>query len=515
MSATPKMTRPIDRLSWLWLILGAALLPFTALQTELFIAAWLAPIFLMRFARAQRAFIGLPLVMLASITAVNVAARGIVEGPLSYMVGGIFGLAYGLPYLVDRLLAPRLTGLASTLIFPAAVTTASLGLSILSPYGTWAAPAYSQYGILPLVQLVSLTGIWGLTFLIAWGASIANAVWEHGLDERKSRRSAMLFGTVLALVLLFGSARLAFNQTSGTTVRVAALAPDETRQVGVSVDNLAKATDAERAAAKPSIMDRLDDLLARSQREARAGATIVSWAEGAAVILKEDEPEVLDRAGRLAREEGIYLQMGLVVVRRTDQFPFGENRAVLIDPSGRVIQDYFKTVHPLGDATLFAPGPGIIAIADTPVGRLASAICFDLDFPALLRQTGRAGAGMLLAPASDWGPVGKPHAQNAAFRAIENGVSMVRPARQGLQIAVDPEGRVIASADSLTTNQSTLVAVVPTQSVWTLYPVIGDAFAYLCIAGLVGLIVVALMSRRMAGEAVRTPVTAARQMTLS
>ncbi|MBM4424322.1 MAG: hypothetical protein FJ030_13200 [Chloroflexi bacterium] len=54
MNASPSFT-VTDRLSWLWLILGAALLPFTQLQTAMPLAAWLAPVFLLRFARRNSA----------------------------------------------------------------------------------------------------------------------------------------------------------------------------------------------------------------------------------------------------------------------------------------------------------------------------------------------------------------------------------------------------------------------------------------------------------------------------
>ena len=45
---------PTDRLTWLWLLIGFALLPFTIVQTMLPLAAWLVPLFLLRFARIAR-----------------------------------------------------------------------------------------------------------------------------------------------------------------------------------------------------------------------------------------------------------------------------------------------------------------------------------------------------------------------------------------------------------------------------------------------------------------------------
>jgi apolipoprotein N-acyltransferase len=207
----------------------------------------------------------------------------------------------------------------------------------------------------------------------------------------------------------------------------------------------------------------------------------------------------------VARQENIHLQLALITVLQTDQFPYGENRALLISPAGEVVWDYYKMVHPLDDAQTFAPGPGVVAVADTPLGRLSTVICYDMDFPALLRQVGQTQADVLLAPSSDWAPIKFTHAQIATFRAIENGVSLVRPTRQGLQIAVDHQGHVLASADSLNTPSSTMIAVVPSRNVWTLYPIIGDVFAYVSVVALLALAVLALRPRRTSGMTVVQP----------
>ena len=509
-SPTMPMTFPRDRLAWLWLVLGTALLSFVAIQTELPFAAWFAPVFLLRFARTQRALVGMPLVTLGCVAAMLVANRNLAPMPLLGVIGVLFGLIYALPYLIDRLLAPRLGGLARTLVFPAALTASGLLVAILTPFGSSASPAYSQYGLLPLVQIVSLTGIWGLNFLVAWFGPVANAFWEREHDATTARRSLVLFAGVLAAALLFGSARLAFLPTAGPTVRVAALAPDERLPFNFPVITLAGAPDQQRAIARSQAAAKQDELFERTVREARAGAELVSWSEAGAFVLKEDEAALIERAGAVARAEGIYLQLGLVVILRAEQHPYGENRAILLDPHGAVVWDYAKTFHPMTDGEVFATGPGTVSVADTALGRLAAVICYDMDFPALLRQVGRARTGLLLAPSSDWGPVKYSHAQWSTFRAIENGVSLVRPTRQGLQIAVDHQGRVLGSADSLDTNRSTMVVTVPTQGVWTLYSVIGDAFGYLSLAVLVSLAGLAFGQRRTARVVIGAPAVAAR-----
>ena len=47
-----------------------------------------------------------------------------------------------------------------------------------SPFGTFGAGAYSQRDFLPAMQIVSVTGLWGVTFVASWFGSLVNHFWE-------------------------------------------------------------------------------------------------------------------------------------------------------------------------------------------------------------------------------------------------------------------------------------------------------------------------------------------------
>ena len=103
-------------------------------------------------------------------------------------------------------------------------------------------------------------------------------------------------------------------------------------------------------------------------------------------------------------------------------------------------------------------------------------------------------------PSSDWKSEERfTHAEMATFRAIENGVALARPTSDGVSMAVDNRGRVLASADSYAAEQTVMVINVPTHGTPTLYARIGDSFAYLCAAGLVVLVALALVRRSAVG----------------
>jgi apolipoprotein N-acyltransferase len=322
------------------------------------------------------------------------------------------------------------------------------------------------------------------------------------------RSGLAVYAAVLGVVLLGGGARLAFNQPGGTTVRVAGLSASQAavttykqKLPQATLDALlsGKASPADRAIARSAFAVITNNLLAHTGDEARAGAKIVVWPEASSTganVLEEDRPALLRQAGSLAKQDGIYLSMGLGVFPEKSSAP-GEIRdeTVLLDPTGEVVWTYEKTHPAPGDPPL-VPSDGKVPLVNTPYGRLGTAICFDLDFPALVRQAGQGGADILLGPSDDWRAEDPVHAHDAAFRAIEDGVSLVRQASGGLALAVDYEGRVLASSDYYTTDQQVMVADVPTHGVHTIYATIGDLFAWLCIAGTVALLGLAVLERR-------------------
>jgi apolipoprotein N-acyltransferase len=141
------------------------------------------------------------------------------------------------------------------------------------------------------------------------------------------------------------------------------------------------------------------------------------------------------------------------------------------------------------------PGDWILPTHDSDVGKLSAAICYDMDFPHLIGQAGANGVELMLVPAWDWPAINPLHAEMAVYRAIENGFSIVRSTAQGTSIAVDSYGRVLARMDEFTSEDDVMVAQVPARSTWTLYSLIGDVFAWLCSAGLVLVIGIAVFSR--------------------
>jgi apolipoprotein N-acyltransferase len=153
------------------------------------------------------------------------------------------------------------------------------------------------------------------------------------------------------------------------------------------------------------------------------------------------------------------------------------------------------------ESNVYAPGPGPRML---PNG-VEPEICFDMDFPRMIRHDTVAMHPRLLAvPASEigthgnWSDLGVAaddwfHARAAVMRSVENGVPMARSAGRGLLTLNDRYGRIV-TATRTSGSFTALVGNLPLDGRGgsTLYDRIGDAFGWLCLALGVGLVGVSL-----------------------
>ncbi|MBN1955979.1 MAG: carbon-nitrogen hydrolase family protein, partial [Anaerolineae bacterium] len=454
-----KRNRVYEPLDLLWLALGVVLFAFFGWRWNMPIAAWLCPLFLIRFFRRQdkwyKALIAFPL--LAAAGALNKWNAWDIEW------FGQVGLSLLLPMpllvalYVDRFFSRRLQGLLATFVFPAVLVVLDLAISLWPLLGTIISPAATQFELTALIQVASVTGIWGLTFLIGWAASMANLWWEHGFEVRRIARPAAVFVLVLLVVLLGGAARLALARPASSTVRVGGVTVPHPRDYWSEIVDLGTPRGvAHQFEAEVTSLN--DQLFAASEQVVAGGAQIVFWSEGNGVVYEEDEAAFLQRAQAFAREHQVYFAPALLVLHYGQSST--DNKLVMITPQGEVAFTYVKTIswYP-------TDSDGIIRCVDTPYGRIAAAICFDLDFPSLLRQAAQQEVDLVIVPGFDSAGIKHYHTQVGLFRAVEGGFSVVRQVNTGTSMAVDYQGNVLAYQDHFRTTDRTMLADVPTQGV--------------------------------------------------
>jgi apolipoprotein N-acyltransferase len=134
------------------------------------------------------------------------------------------------------------------------------------------------------------------------------------------------------------------------------------------------------------------------------------------------------------------------------------------------------------EASLFEKGVSDIPVITTPYGKIAMVICYDADFSQFVKQVGKNKADILLIPGNDWEEIAPYHTRLSYFRGIENGVSIFSAANMATMGAADPYGKVIQEKSTFDfENGTSMKAQVPTKRVNTLYAILGDWFAWVCV----------------------------------
>jgi apolipoprotein N-acyltransferase len=483
----PSENRQKDKLSYLWLALSFVFMIFSDGRWAFALAPWLALPLLLRFVRYQKPVAGYFITVAVMTISSSIAWYGILPLPVHILMSLISGLFAALPYLADRIMARRVSGFLSTLIFPAAVTVMQFVSSFRPDLGTYGSLAYTQYGNLPLMQFASITGIWGIVFLISWFASTINYCWENGFAFERFKKAAVTYLCVLLAVFIYGGARLLLIKPAASSVRVAA--------VTTPSDIKARLTGYGLYGKSPfNLQESLALLESQTVKAAREGAKIIAWQEYGDLISNANIDVFLKQGQKIAADKKIYLliDVGILDINKKEK---GENATILIDPMGEIKWKYFKSyLVPAIEAPYFKKGDFKVPALDTPYGKIASVICFEYDHHRYIRSAGR-GIGLFLVPALDFKELTPVHSRMALFRGIEHGFSVLKPTGEGLSIAADYCGRIIAERNYFTSKDRIMLADMSLKPVFTIYSVIGDVFAWLCVIGLIILIVVAVARR--------------------
>ncbi len=355
----------------------------------------------------------------------------------------------------------------------------------------WNLLGYPAAGNLALVQVTTITGIYGLSFLVAAFNSLL--AWTFAAETR--RRLGYFAGTaaVILLVMELGP-RWVPEQNAGHYAR--AVQPDFPELENVPADWY----QANAAALKD--LDRL------SLAPASHSPDLLVWPEVPAPFSFQD-PRFAARASSLAIRFGHPFLAGVIEWKppgdssgRTAPpglVPF--NSAILVDPQGQRIFVYdkihlvpfgeyepFPLIHRLvrsisDEVGGFHPG-STSAVGQLPGGhRFGAFICYESIFPGEVRRF-TANDAQLLANISNDGWFGRSaapeqHLRMARVRAVENRRWLLRVTNNGYTVSVDPYGRIVASLPPDIRQAADLP--YDFRSDKTVYARFGDWFAWLCV----------------------------------
>jgi deaminated glutathione amidase len=177
-------------------------------------------------------------------------------------------------------------------------------------------------------------------------------------------------------------------------------------------------------------------------------------------VVAEAEDPVLAATREAAAKHGVWVHLGSLALKGEGEKFL--NRGFVIDGTGAIRAHYDKlhlfdvdlaTGESWRESNTYCRGERAI-VADTPIGRLGLAICYDMRFPDLFRALSDAGATVLAVPAAFTRPTGQAHWHVLLrARAIEAGAYVIAAAQTGLHadgratyghsLAIDPWGEVL------------------------------------------------------------------------
>jgi apolipoprotein N-acyltransferase len=417
---------------------------------------------------------------------------------LAYLIGRMSWFSYlitvatVIPAIIFTLLLPLIFALIVTgtrwivlktkfrmgiFAFPVFFTAYEFLLITFSADGTAGSIAYSQSNFLPIIQIVSITGILGITFVVTLIPSILTVGWYHHKEKNLFKTAIILSIAITLSICLFGIIRI--KDTGGNkTIKAGLIVLNESHHF---------VTD------HPVLKDELNTVMIYTDSIsmlAEKGAELVVLPERAFNINAETEPGIMHMLENAARNNHVYIISGYTNFKNKPS----RNSALVIDTTGKIICDYNKVHLVTGFESQFAPGneTGLFVLEGLQAG---TAICKDLDFPVHLRKYGRKNSEIVCVPAWDFVQDDWLHSRMAILRGVENGFSEVRAARQGRLTISDCVGRVNSEVSGVTKKDVTLMGEVTLLKINTIYSHYGDWFGILNLAGAILLIVVGVNKR--------------------
>jgi apolipoprotein N-acyltransferase len=396
--------------------------------------------------------------------------RHAIELPLALIV-----VAFALPAVVFGLavlLTRRFLKIQS--LFPAALALPFLWVAyeyltaISSPHSTSGNLAYSQMNCLPLIQIASLTGIWGISFIVLLFAGTIATLLSGVGSSRQRRGLAIATGIVICAVFLFGEWRLRAKPAE-SSVAVTLVAKDVLMSMYLGSEEQA--------------LTLLREYADEVRRVTAPGTELVILPEKIARLNENSLPIVDSLFSATAATTGAIVDLGVVRKGQTDSF----NSSRLYLPNGTLLANYDK--HHLIPGIEPEKSGTKRVVLDQPSGRWGLQICKDMDFPRLSREYARDGANLLLVPAWDFDLDRWAHSRMAILRGVENGFAIGRSARNGLLTLSDNRGHILAERATIPGQFVSLNGRINVVREQTFYTRTGDWFAWLCLAGFLVLLV--------------------------
>jgi len=365
----------------------------------------------------------------------------------------------------------------------------------------WGILGLSQYKNLSFIQMTSVTGVCGVSFVLV----LFQSLFVFSIKTMKRWPFA------LAIILM-----VAVHLGGFLSLKKMAETPDSFKasviQGNVSSDIYWNEVSTQ------DILKLFEEHVELSRQSSEQGARLIIWPEFSVPLCFGCEDALYQSFKRILCQFARDSQSTLLLGTNESTGPPGQrlyhNTALCLAPDLTMSTYYKMHLVPFGEYTPYKKIFGFIekvthAIGEITPGRehvlhrfdslkFGSPICYEIIFPDLVRRFAKKGADFLVTITNDgwYGNTSAPyqHFANAVFRAVENRRFLLRAATTGISGIIDPYGRILAQ--SRIDTKTFLTGTVTPSKKLTFYSRFGDLFSVLGLTLSAIAFILALFKRR-------------------
>jgi apolipoprotein N-acyltransferase len=378
---------------------------------------------------------------------------------------------------------------------------------------------HSQYTNLPLLQMASFTGAYGVSFVVFLANSAIADLIRYWIEknesaERLASKNHPLFRGMVVLVIILILLAAGYVSLPRTPT-------GKSLSIAVVQGNIPQEVKWDRQF-REQILSEYENL---TEEAAKANPNLIAWPEASTPGFVLTDMGLMQRMVAIVRRSNSHLLVGSAEYPKFDkalaQKTKSGNTALFFSPEGKVLGQYIKIrLVPFGE---YVPYEGIIPWPEfvVPKGmtshifgekpalfkidgrRFGTLICWEILFPDLVRTLVKDGASFVVNISNEawFGRSATPHhiLAMSVFRAVENRVNVIRSTNTGVSCFIDPYGRIVEritneGKDLFVTGTLTRnILLSPPGTFYTRY---GDVFAYGCILFSIGVAVFVFFKKK-------------------
>ena len=461
---------------YFWLFLG---LVFTVLSYGIFntgICAWIFAIPLIRFINNRTKWSSIIFMLVGMIIVTNIAFYRLVDDNFNIM-NQVYcrfnGIRIWFPFLVYFLCryfgAKRIIAYYA---FPASVAVAEFFID--NPFiSVMTSLSVSQFWNLGLMQIASVTGVVGVSFIVTLFASIINYIWEEGI-RKDTVMNAAGYGILVVIITGIGMFTIERITTADETVRVAA-----------SVENFNLLLEDKSILARYNGSDEekmfhanVDIITERAKQAVQNESTLLVFPEDAFVCSESLTEKFIEEVKSIAREHKINILLPLLRLQ-TEEGRKQKNTLNFINSHGELLNTYLKNhLVPVVEEPETEKGDGKTPIVEIDGVKYTYLICADYTSNKYA-YNGRE-ADIFINPSYDWKEFQYFTSYGVQARAIECGFSVLRNPVNGNIILYDVFGRPLHMQNVMGVHSGMIYLDIPRQGRQTIYGASGNWFPYGC-----------------------------------